>query len=364
MSIRGICGFILAVLPPLAAAADDAAAVFEEMRQKQIARSEGVDAYMVTREMSGHQVTEYYQRFELEGDDGLVYPVFQRVPAENVSCGSQSASKLSPEELEAYARALETGGDAMAGEVEDGLEEAGLPRGLFTGLGAGGDPWATTDMRRMTGTMATFARGAAAAERERAAAPEVTAQDASGQLEFARKAELVGMEELDGRTAYHLRADELNQTQESDGQTYTIDTMSLWIDTGQHVPLKLRMDGIATSGGESRELYIEKIDSDYRQVPDSDLYESYRQVMSFGGVMDESQQAQMEQARQQMVEFEKQMAKMPESQRQMMEQMMGPQLDTMRKLAAGGGLEIETTNITRLRSQRSTSAPAGRLSSS
>ena len=39
MSIRGICGFILAVLPPLAAAADDAAAVFEAMRQKQIGMS-------------------------------------------------------------------------------------------------------------------------------------------------------------------------------------------------------------------------------------------------------------------------------------------------------------------------------------
>ena len=74
------------------------------------------------------------------------------------------------------------------------------PRGLFTGMGAGGDPWATTDMRRMTGTMATFARGAAASERELAAEPEVSAEDASGQLEFARKAELVGTEEVDGRT--------------------------------------------------------------------------------------------------------------------------------------------------------------------
>ncbi len=51
----------------------------------------------------------------------------------------------------------------------------------------------------------------------------------------------------------------------------------------------------------------------------------------------------MEEARVHLAEFEKQMAEMPESQRQMMQNMMGEQIEMMRKMAAGDGIEIVTT---------------------
>jgi len=51
----------------------------------------------------------------------------------------------------------------------------------------------------------------------------------------------------------------------------------------------------------------------------------------------------MEEARAQLEEFDKQMAEMPESQRQMMMNMMGEQIEMMRKMAAGDGIEIVTS---------------------
>ena len=90
-------------------------------------------------------------------------------------------------------------------------------------------------------------------------------------------------------------------------------------------------------------MVIEKLDLDYRNVPDSKLYESHRQVMRLQGMMDEAQTAQAAEARKQMVELQKQLAAMPPDQRKMMERMMGSQLGSLPGMAQGGGMDIETT---------------------
>jgi hypothetical protein len=64
--------------------------------------------------------------------------------------------------------------------------------------------------------------------------------------------------------------------------------------------------------------------------------------MRIAGVMDAEQQAQMQQAQQQMTELEAQMQQMPESQRQMIMNAMGPQLEMMKNMASGGGIELVT----------------------
>jgi len=81
---------------------------------------------------------------------------------------------------------------------------------------------------------------------------------------------------------------------------------------------------------------------DYRDVPGSNMYESYRQIMRMNGVMTDETKAQVEQARIQLEEFDQQLLEMPQSQRDMMMSMMGEQIEMMRKLAAGDGLEIIT----------------------
>ena len=335
--------FVTLLLSPLAVYGQDASAILEAMRQKQIDRADGVDAYIVIRQVAGQRFAEYHERFEVDDGKGNAYPVFQQVRMPDAQClTEEQAALMTPEGLETYAGALESTGDALGGEIENGLEDAGLPRDLFNTLGAGGDPWATTDMSRMYGGMATFARGAADAQRQNASESAAT-PDGSEFLDFAEQAKLVGTEKIDGKAVFHLRAEGLNQVQEADGQTFTIEAMSFWIDSADYVPLRTKVEGTASDGREARPLTIEKLDTDYRNVPDSNLYESFKQSMRIGGLMDAAQDAQMKEAQQQMAEFEQQMAEMPASQRQMMERMMGPQLETMRQMANGGAFETETT---------------------
>jgi hypothetical protein len=161
---------------------------------------------------------------------------------------------------------------------------------------------------------------------------------------FAESAELVGTETVEGRKAYHLVAENLERRHSvDDGQEFVLQTINAWIDSDMYVPLKLVMDGTMTTDGTPRPVTIETIERDYRTVPGSNMYEPYQQVMRLTGEMADETKRQMEEARTHLAEFEKQMAEMPESQRQMMMSMMGEQIEMMRKMAAGDGIEITTT---------------------
>lgn len=161
---------------------------------------------------------------------------------------------------------------------------------------------------------------------------------------FSESAELVGTETVDGRKAYHLVAENLERTRSFDeNQEFTLQTINAWIDADEYVPLKLVMDGTLDTDGTPRPMTIETIERDYRTVPGSNMYEPYEQVMRLTGEMADETKRQMEEARAQLEEFDRQMAEMPESQRNMMMNMMGEQIEMMRKMAAGDGIEIVTT---------------------
>jgi hypothetical protein len=161
---------------------------------------------------------------------------------------------------------------------------------------------------------------------------------------FSESAELVGTETVEGRKAYHLVAENLDRKRSIDGaQEFVLQTINAWIDSEMYVPLKLVMDGTMDTDGTPRPVTIETIERDYRTVPGSNMYEPYQQVMRLTGEMADETKRQMEEARTHLAEFEKQMAEMPESQRQMMMSMMGEQIEMMRKMAAGEGIEIITT---------------------
>ena len=124
--------------------------------------------------------------------------------------------------------------------------------------------------------------------------------------------------------------------------TFTMNGLDVWIDSDKYVPLRMVMDGVMNTDGTDRPITMEINQQDYREVPGSNMYESYRQVMRMNGEMSDEMKAQVEQARAGLEELEQQMASMPESQRAMMMNMMGDQIEMMRKLAAGDGLEIIT----------------------
>jgi len=161
--------------------------------------------------------------------------------------------------------------------------------------------------------------------------------------DFSDNAQLVGTESIDGKETYHLVATGLDRTQEySQGNSFTLQTVNVWVDSDKYVPLKMTMDGIMTTDGAPRPMTMEKLDQDYRNVPGSKMYESYKQIMLMNGVMSDAEREQMEEARVALAEFEQELLEMPQSQRDMMMNMMGEQIEMMRKLAAGDGLEIIT----------------------
>jgi hypothetical protein len=241
----------------------------------------------------------------------------------------------------AQSQGLEMTGAGLSSEVEKGLEQMGLPSGLLKGMG-GGDPWLSPDPgAMMTGMGQVMGEWAGSEDALKAEATSDATNDANAMAAFADKARLVGTETVDGRKAFHIRAEGMNRRQEVDGQTIFLDSASVWIDANEYVPLRSKTDGTATSGRESRPMVIESFHSDYRKVAGSRMYEPYRRVMRIAGVLSPEQQAEMREAQGQMADLDKQLAQMPESQRQMVLKQMGPQLETMRKMAAGEGVEME-----------------------
>jgi hypothetical protein len=318
---------------PLAAAAEDAASILRTMGEKQIARWAGVERYTVDQSMMGNRMTRSFERFEVKGADGSSFPAFRL-------SGQRAASEQCAQFLDQYASGLEMFGDAHASEVERQMQAAGLPPGLLKATGS--DPWATMDSRLMMNGMAVFARGAAQGERMRTDGSEDALAARQDMSEFAERARLVGKETVDGRDAFHLRAEGLDRTEVVDGQQFTFQTVSLWVDAAEYVPLRTRIEGVATADGQSRPVTIENLERDYRTVAGSRMYEPYARVMRMTGMLDDAQRAEMAKAQQQMAETERKLAQMPPAQRQMVMNQMGPQLEMMRSMATGGGFEMTT----------------------
>lgn len=337
---------VTVTIVPSIALAQDALSILQTMQQKQLVRWSGVNDYVVDQALMGNSTQMYFQRTEVTDDNGAVQTLFLPVSASQRSTGSctTGAVQMTPEAWEAYAQSSEMLGAGLGEEIESGLEDAGLPRGLLAATGS--SPTATLDPRVMMGSNAKFARGIADAQRHQAgegARNLASAEESADQMtQFIETAQLLGTETIDGRAAYHLRSDSINQVQQDDGREYRMEAMSLWIDTKEYVPLRMKVDGMLTSGKETKPISIESFQTDYRIVPGSKMYEPYKQVMKISGMMDAAQEAEMREAAEKMADFEKQMASMPASQRQMMEKMMGPQLEMMRTMSSGGGFQTET----------------------
>ncbi len=334
---------VLIVLPAVALS-QSAQSILETAREKQLERWDGVDVYVVKQTVVGVNGQSYFERADIELDDGTVETVFLPSPFGQPGADQcPGPQRMTAEAWEANAQAAEMMGAGMGEEIDRGMEEAGLPPGL---LGAtGSDPWASFDPRVQMGGVAMFSRMAAGAERQRAAQPELERADARETADqmslFMETAKVMGTETIDGRTAYHLRAENINQAHGEDAQEFVLQHVSMWIDEKEYVPLRMKIEGSLTIDGETKPMTIENSQTDYRIVPGSKMYESHKQTMKISGMMTAEQEAQMIEAQQKMADFEKQMESMPASQRQMMENMMGPQLEMMRKMTAGGGFQTE-----------------------
>lgn len=331
--IRLCC--VLALGVSTGATAADIQSIAECAREKQQAQMAGIDNYAVVVEIMGHQTPQYFERVTVSSPAGGTHESFVMVPPDEIA-RRQDDGGMSAEGLEHYADGLRMTGDALEAEIL----KSGLPVDMIYSRGPppGEEPWASPNPSVMMGSMADFAEYAAEAKRRRSEG--VPAANDTETI-FAN-AELVGTADVNGRSAWHLRSDGLNITQVTDGQQFTINTVDYWMDRNDCVPLKFHMKGKASGDdGKPRDIFIEKTDSDYRQVPGTKMLLSYAQTMRMGGVLTPAEEKQMAEARVQMAEFEKQMAAMPASQRAMMESMMGSQMEQMRKMIETGAFETE-----------------------
>ena len=165
--------------------------------------------------------------------------------------------------------------------------------------------------------------------------------EAQAMDDFIEHAELVGTETVDGREAFHLRVEDAGKLDMRPADNFTMDVANLWVDASEYVPLKMTMTGVMSEGGQQRPVSIERIQTDYREVPGSKLYESYRQSMTMSGTLSDADRAQLEKAKVELEKLEQQMAEMPAQQRKMIEPMMGPRIEMMRQMIQESGITVD-----------------------
>lgn len=324
-------GLVFTLLSAVAGAQQsDVQALLQECRARQVDRWNGVTHYVVDQSMMGNRVTLAYERFEAPGPDGKLYPGFRPL---------RQDSPYSTGDLALYSEGARRVGTGLSDE----MAKAGFPAGMLGGAGA--DPWVSTDPEVMMGGAAAFVDAAAEAQEqnahERKAAVAEASESMSQLAEIAPQFRLVGTEAVQGRSARHLQARGLQRRLASEGDAQmVIDDVDLWIDSQECVPLRLTMAGTMTAQGQSRPLTIERLDSDYRNVAGSNMYEPFKQVMRMKGVMSPEQQGEMAKAQAQLAEMEQRLAQLPPAQRDMIMRQMGPQMATMKSMASGGAFEV------------------------
>lgn len=274
-----LCSIVVLFALPGTASSEDAQSILDKIHEKQVERWEGTASYIVDQSMMGNRTAILYERTEVTDVAGNPQVGFRMVPQDEVE-RRQAASGGAKNLSPANLRLFAMGTDAQ--------------------------------------------------------------DEFSGMEEFAGAAQLVGEESVGGRQAFHIRNEAINRTQATDDGEFTLNSISVWIDAEKYVTLKMQMDGIAKSGDETRKIRIEKLDEDYRAVADSNMYESFRQVMRIGGILSAKDQKEMQKAQKEFAKFEEQMQQMPEGQRNMIMKQMGPQMEMMKKMASGGGFEVVT----------------------
>ncbi|MGB5372807.1 MAG: peptidoglycan-binding domain-containing protein [Polyangiales bacterium] len=341
----GMSALVLVATVPALASAQSAKGLLDKMLEVESKRAKGVDNYAMDITMMGHQTTLYYERVSMRGPNGKPMEMFRLVSFAEMQNRQQAGQGMSPEAWQAYSKAMRETGSAVSGEMDKGMNGAGLPPGMRDAMGSGAEaePWASPNPSTMMGSMADFADAAGKASAEaKDDANRHQEEVAKSMALFRKRAKIVGKESVGKRRAIHARADKLNIVEKSDGEELEIQAISLWIDAEKHVPLKMQMEGVAKQGKSAREILIERLDEDYRSVPGSKLYMPYRNLMRMQGVLSPEQQKQMEDARKQLADFDKKLAEMPPEQRAQVERMAGSQMAMLRKMVDGGELDMVT----------------------
>jgi hypothetical protein len=158
---------------------------------------------------------------------------------------------------------------------------------------------------------------------------------------LAERATYKGRETVDGQAVHVIVIDDLQGITFGRGMSprnadFEPRRATLYVDTRQSVPRRMILEGQMRNEGKMADVTTTVDMLDYREV--EGMLHPFRSQVRIDGL---GQAADPEQ-RKQYEEMKKQLADMPESQRQMVEQMMKGRLEQMEKMMAGdGGMNVE-----------------------
>jgi len=174
--------------------------------------------------------------------------------------------------------------------------------------------------------------------------------------ELIEHARYAGREQIDGNSVHVLAIDDLSQV--SLGQQPTPDDMEfeprtgrLFVDTEMMIPRRMEFVGDATTPSGVNEVTVSVDLQDIRNVQGLLIpYSTAMEISGLQAMIDPEMQAQLR-------EMEQQLDALPADQRQMMERMLGAQLEQLRQMASGGG-DAMTVQVT-VNDVRVNSGPPG-----
>ncbi len=160
-------------------------------------------------------------------------------------------------------------------------------------------------------------------------------------------AELAGTEAVDGRECWVIQLNEFPEQAfavpgRDDGTGFEPESGRMFVDRDEYLVRRFEVHGTVHSEGNEREGSAVISLSDYRG--ERGLMHPHLMTVSLDGLMDEGQS---EEARSALDEMEKRLENMSEQERAMVERMMSGQMEQLRRMLGGEGMEIriETTRL-------------------
>jgi len=321
----------------------------QEASRRQIA---DVDNYWIQRDNFGITSFEYYEKLSVvDPAMGGTIEYMRMVPPAELYAASNNPSlaNASPDDLRVAADVIRSQGPRMEDGLRQEMANAELPPGIAPMVmnSPPGQPWLSANPNDMMGMYAMMLEGGAIGIEQQEAADAAARQEALNNpvSQLANTMQVTGEETLNGRPVAVLAGAIPPQVQGVDGQEFTMNSLSMWVDTEKFVTMKMRIEGEALYDGQVRPLALELEEFNHQPVPGCSQFEMpTSRVMRMSGMMTPEEEAQMSG---QMAELQQQLDSMPPDQREMIMRQMGPQMAMLENMASGGGIEM-VTDVTQM----------------
>lgn len=160
-----------------------------------------------------------------------------------------------------------------------------------------------------------------------------------GFMEVADRARYSGKEDVAGDETYVLSVDDFSGLALQDqNDNFKPKKGIFYLDTSDYIIRRIVMEGVVERDGQQYPATADMRFEDYRTV--DGMVHPFLINMSVTGVNSGLSDEEMAQAREDLAKLRKQMEEMPESQRKMMESMMGPQIDKLEKMVESGNIDL------------------------